>query len=147
MWSSNVERSNIGSWLVPAAALLLFGAESLPGTPSSLRFWRTSGSVVWGIMSECFSALQPMWNILNSTRVCLVPITPLTGVLTFVTDPLLRGSVGHFHGKPPTATQSRSSSDAIITKVDLKFAGVKTHTDPANAERRRPNATYEIGHV
>ena len=35
----------------------------------------------WRPGSECFSALQPLWNILNSTRVCLVPITPLKGVL------------------------------------------------------------------
>ena len=34
-----------------------------------------------GSGSECFSAFQPLWNILNSTRVCLVPITPRKGVL------------------------------------------------------------------
>ena len=31
--------------------------------------------------SECFSALQPLWNILNSPRVCLVPIIPRKGIL------------------------------------------------------------------
>ena len=41
-------------------------------TPSFLRFWWRPGVGV----SECFSAFQPPWNILNSTRVCLVPITP-----------------------------------------------------------------------
>ena len=39
-----------------------------------------------GGRSECFfprafSALEPLWNILNSTRVRLVPITPRKGVL------------------------------------------------------------------
>ena len=35
----------------------------------------------WGSGSECFSAFEPLWNILNSTRMCLVPITPRKGVL------------------------------------------------------------------
>ena len=45
-------------------------------TPSFLRFWWRPGSG-----SEYISALEPLRNILNSTRVCLVPITPRKGVL------------------------------------------------------------------
>ena len=83
-----MERSNIGSWIVPAAALLLSGTESLPGTPSSPRFWRTSGSVGRTVGVGVLSALQPLWNRLNSARVCLIPITPRKGVLhDFATDP------------------------------------------------------------
>ena len=58
------------------------------GAPSFVRFWWRPGVGV-GV-----SAFQPLWNIhvLNSTRVCLVPITLARESFTFVTDPLLRGS-------------------------------------------------------
>ena len=57
--------------------------------------------------SECFSALQPLWNILNShvnsTRVCLVPITPRKGVL-------------HVRYRSIAARITRSSRDRRFTK-------------------------------
>ena len=62
-----VRRPRLRTCPCPANRRAFFGSGGRRGRPRS--------------GSECFSALQPLWSILNSTRVCLVPITPRKGVL------------------------------------------------------------------
>ena len=37
--------------------------------------------------------------------------------------------------------------DGTVTEVDVKLAGVKTHSDPPRPGDKKPNWSHEIGHV